>query len=538
MIFTNTILHSSRNRSGVLIALCLLLYLPGFFSLPPFDRDEARFAQASRQMIESGDFITIHFQDQARLKKPVGIYWLQSASARVFGASEIWSYRVPSLIGAVIAVLGTAALGCLLFGPNIGFAGAAMLAGCVLLGVEARLAKTDAVLLAALVIAQLALARIWLARTTGWAAPVLFWLATGIGILIKGPIAPLFSAFTIAGLCLYDRRTDWLKHLRPLTGLAIVTALVLPWLIAIMIKTGGTFFSESIGHDLIDKVTSGQESKGFPPGFYLFTFQASFFPFALPALLAIPWTWANRRDPAVYFCLVWIVPAWILFEIVPTKLPHYILPCFPAIALLTARAAEDRSRPGLFCGAVGLAGAAALVLIGGGVALPPLLDGHILMLPLILTLPMLGCFGAGLILLRRSRPPAAFVAALAGSVLLSVVSYQLVLPQLEQLWLNRLIAARVAEHRPCPHTTVASAGYAEPGLVFLLGTRTRLGGGNDAARHLQNDPECGLSLVQNTEEPLFRAQLNGLTVLPLATVEGVNYSNGKRQRFTLYRAKR
>src|SRR6266516_5287308 len=98
----------------LLVFVSLLSFLPGFFSIPPIDRDEARFAQATKQMLEAGDYIDIRFQDEVRYKKPVGIYWLQAAvvkTAESLGVSEarttIWLYRVPSLIGAIGAVLLT-----------------------------------------------------------------------------------------------------------------------------------------------------------------------------------------------------------------------------------------------------------------------------------------------------------------------------------------------------------------------------------------------------------------------------------------------
>ena len=97
------------------LILCgLLMFLPGFFNIPPIDRDEARFAQATKQMVETGDFVDIRFQDEVRYKKPVGIYWLQSAAVETASALglpraqvRIWLYRVPSLIGAIGAVLLT-----------------------------------------------------------------------------------------------------------------------------------------------------------------------------------------------------------------------------------------------------------------------------------------------------------------------------------------------------------------------------------------------------------------------------------------------
>src|ERR1700693_4331390 len=146
----------SHVRAIAFLTLCgLLLFLPGFFNIPPVDRDEARFAQATKQMVETGDFVDIRFQDDVRYKKPVGIYWLQSAAVETAPALglpraqlRIWLYRVPSLVGAIGAVLLTYWTA-LAFVTRRGaiFAGL-MMASCVLLGVEARLATTLAPLLA------------------------------------------------------------------------------------------------------------------------------------------------------------------------------------------------------------------------------------------------------------------------------------------------------------------------------------------------------------------------------------------------------
>src|ERR1700681_836354 len=132
---------AEMGRSGVvllsvgpyvlLVGLCLLLYLPGISAIPPLDRDEARFAQATRQMLETGDFLRIRFQDEARNKKPAGIYWLQAAAVAAFSTAEsnaIWPYRLPSLLGAMTAVLLTFALGSALVGRASALIGAALLA--------------------------------------------------------------------------------------------------------------------------------------------------------------------------------------------------------------------------------------------------------------------------------------------------------------------------------------------------------------------------------------------------------------------------
>src|SRR5215469_3204187 len=97
-------------RYALLFLLCLALYAPGLAAIPPVDRDEARFAQATRQMLETGDFVRIRFQDEARNKKPIGIYWLQAAAVAAFSSAEnpaIWPYRLPSALAASAAVLLT-----------------------------------------------------------------------------------------------------------------------------------------------------------------------------------------------------------------------------------------------------------------------------------------------------------------------------------------------------------------------------------------------------------------------------------------------
>src|SRR3954454_7792836 len=100
----------ARTPTPVLTLLCLLAWLPGLFALPALDRDESRFAQASKQMIETGDYIDIRFSTVPRYNKPVGIYWLQAAATRALGHAPynaISTYRLPSLLGGLLAVLLT-----------------------------------------------------------------------------------------------------------------------------------------------------------------------------------------------------------------------------------------------------------------------------------------------------------------------------------------------------------------------------------------------------------------------------------------------
>ena len=160
---------SNRRALAVLAIVSLIAFVPGIFQIPPVDRDEARFAQATKQMIETGDYVDIRFQDEVRYKKPVGIYWLQAAVVKTAEAvgvprarTRIWLYRMPSLAGAVGAVLATYWCALAFVGRRGAALAALMMLGSTMLGVEARLAKTDAMLLLTVVAAMGAMARVYL----------------------------------------------------------------------------------------------------------------------------------------------------------------------------------------------------------------------------------------------------------------------------------------------------------------------------------------------------------------------------------------
>ncbi|RYG17391.1 MAG: phospholipid carrier-dependent glycosyltransferase, partial [Caulobacteraceae bacterium] len=157
---------------GPLLAALVALFagLPVLMLLPPLDRDESRYAQATSQMLESGDFVDIRFQDEPRWKKPVGIYWMQAVAVAATSKVEnrdIQPYRIPSILGAMMAAAAIAWAGAAMFGQRAGFLAGAMLGATFLLSTEAGIAKTDAMLCGAVTLAMAALARIYLATKAG-----------------------------------------------------------------------------------------------------------------------------------------------------------------------------------------------------------------------------------------------------------------------------------------------------------------------------------------------------------------------------------
>lgn len=538
---------------GLLLVVCLCLFLPGFADLPLTDRDEARFAQASRQMLDTGDLVNITFQDQARHKKPVGIYWLQSASTYLFGASgdpEAWTYRLPSLVGAIVAVFGTAWVGTLFFGQLVGMSAAILLAGTLLLGVEARLAKTDAMLLATIVVAQAALAKLYVLKSQSqpgtWSVVFAFWLAVGASILIKGPIIFMICGLTALYLVVVEREIRWLGMLRPIAGVLIAAVVVLPWFVAIAVETDGAFFKTSLGGDLLAKIGKGQESHGAPPGFYFIAFWPTFWPFSVVAALAVPWIWSRRQEPQVRFCLAWLLPSWIVLELVATKLPHYILPVYPALAILTAAAWRDAFAGGgprlrkasAFVALVGFA-ICGVILAGLFAVGTAFLQSAVSIPGLIMAAVTLGLL-IYMVLWWRGKAGHAFtpmVALFFGALVFNGILFHFFLPSLDTIWLSKRSAAAYTEARICPDTRLASAGFTEPSLVFLTGTNTRLGNAEMVAKHMLADPACAMGLVDQKAEKRLLAALKkaGKTPEAVRKISGVNYAKGKRLTLTLYR---
>jgi 4-amino-4-deoxy-L-arabinose transferase-like glycosyltransferase len=543
---------SHRRAAAFLILVSLLAFLPGFFQLPPIDRDEARFAQATKQMVESGDYVDIRFQDEVRYKKPVGIYWLQASvvkTAEALGVpharTRIWLYRIPSLAGAIGGVLLTYWTALVFVRRRYAYLAALMMAGCVLLGVESRLAKTDAMLLLTVVAAMGAFARLYLgedgAKPTGWRAwllPGIFWTALAAGVLLKGPVIVMFVALAGLTLSILDRSLRWIGALKPLAGMAWFLLLVLPWFLAIIDRAGESFFTESVGHDLLAKVVSGQESHGAPPGFYLALFLVTFWPAAPLAVMAAPSVWRERSDRYVRFLLAWLVPSWIVFELVVTKLPHYVLPLYPAVAILVARALQRGSlsdatwlkRASLWW--PGIAVALPIVAIGGLIALRHQLG--LLAWPVAAAAMIFGFLAWRFF--ETDGAEKSLLRATCAQILLAVAVLGMIAPSLRPLFPS-VALARSLETIGCADPEVASAGDHEPSLVFLVGTSIRLTDGSGAADFLRGG-SCRVAFVDVRQERAFvqRAEAIGLLYGPGPRIEGININGGKALSISVFRS--
>ena len=341
--------------------------------MPLIDRDEPRFAEASREMIERGDYIVPYFNNHLRLDKPPLTYWAQSVSYGVFGEND-FAARFPSAVAAALTALVIFTSGSRIGGEKLGWWAAIIFTLSLQTFVHAKAAVADMWLVLFVTLAHWAgyellnsssaLARPEVAPYQGaaafqppwaiWKSPFLvFYLALALGFLAKGPIAwaPLL---TVGSIIIYKR--DWrsLRQFKFVPGILLVLGVVALWGIPALIQTHGEFFTIGIGRHVIGRSFATMEGHGANSfgvyllllPFYFVTVFISFFPWSIKLPWLVRKLWRERTagiaDPGYNanvdaYLLTGVTVIFIIFTFVSTKLPHYTLPAFPLLALLLAR---------------------------------------------------------------------------------------------------------------------------------------------------------------------------------------------------------
>ena len=553
---------------GLLLALlCLTVYLPGIASTPPVDRDEPRFAQASRQMYEAAalpdDALDPHLHagglviprvggevgGRARLNKPPVIYWIQAASAGIFSAGDperdaLWMYRLPSAIASTLAVLLTWRIGLALFDPRAAWLAGALLGLCPLVWFDAHLARADQVLLAVTTGAMWAMLSIWRRARRSEPVPLwraaLFWSLVALGIMVKGPVTPIVTGGTAIGLGLMTGTWRVRGAFRPWLAAPIIVVFVAPWALAVMNTVGFGEYLRIVTGETVGRSASGKEGHWGPPGYHVALLVATFWPGSLLVAYAVVNAakraislgregpplrrWRDRvagRDAEV-FLLAWIIPAWVVFELVSTKLPHYVLPMFPALALLTARtmigvAAERRLLIGLWAragfvlwSAIGIGGSIAVWIFADRLhqgSVPPIVW-------LFCAAAVLGS-ALGLRWAFRRRPVHAFWSGAVVSAGLSWLVFAQLLPRATDL------SPRLVDQLQAlgwPERPVAAAGYQEDSLIFLLRGRVdRI-----------TEGEAGQWIIDHPEGLLVDKQPTAAGGVLLHELDGITLGNARR----------
>ena len=505
---------STRRPSKALLALIIMaaaaLYLVGNGRVNLWDRDEPRYAQCSRQMLRGfpgnldgkgahpPDFIVPHFLDDLRAEKPPVIYWLQAGAMTFFGENS-FAARFPSAMAMTLVLILLAVTFYRALGPVRATWAVFIMATSGLTIMSAKMCLTDATLLLWTTIAQVCAFAIYSGKRS-WKISLIFWIALGIGGLTKGPIVLATLGATFVALAILDffmfenrsmtlgsRRIDairWLRNLRPLTGLLIVILINAPWLYLVH-RREPTFLPRLFGM-LGHHFANAGEQHGGPPGFYLGMIWGLFFPWCLLLPTTLTLAWRNRRVPHIRYCLAMVIGIWVFQEIMKTKLPFYILPTFPALALLTADGLvrclrneyDDLERP-IFIVAVG---GFALCVLGMGVA-PWLLFGDwpktlfhsdmnlSVLAPRHSTMLLTACaviFAVTVFILFKTRRIAAGAVAMGvGTMAVFAVIFVVYLPRADFVRTPSRIAALVPQD--AGKVDALMIDYKEPSLAFYQG---------------------------------------------------------------------
>ncbi len=519
-----------------LLLFSLILFIPGISNLPVIERDEAHFAQASRQMLQNHSYFQIRFQDKTRFQKPPGINWLQALSVKVFSepdSNKIWPYRLPSLLGALLSVLMTWFFSRRFMNEGTATMAAAILASSFLLLLEAHMAVIDAMLLASVVLMQGALWIIYDAHQKGLkATPLwawLFWLSFTFGFVLKG-VTPLFGLLTLFTLCFVDKNTTLLREVKFFKGLLLFSFLTLCWLLLVNEAENTNYILKMVQKDLIPKLQGGHESHGKPPLFHLGILPLTFWPGSLFLWPAASFAWYKRHTPVVTFLLAWLIPAWIFFECMPTKLPQYVMPLFPALSILCAKAIEYQVQMGQPSRWVKFLQISWVVLSVGlsifFIASSWFLLQHISNLVILLFITISFSSLIALFYARKGQFVAAISVLFIMSAIIFPMLFQKYVPALKPLWLSPAVGENINKNKLTDQTPLMAVGFEEPGLVFNFNTKLiAFSDPTSAIKILRNDPSRLALFEENQLKSLQKTQ--NLQLHVDAKIKGFHYSKGK-----------
>jgi 4-amino-4-deoxy-L-arabinose transferase-like glycosyltransferase len=484
----------SRHPAVAAFAVSLLFLLLGNGSHSLWDRDEPRNATASRNMLRTGDWVTPTFNGELRAHKPVLVNWTQAASLAVMGGKDStepgwqeFAVRLPSSVAGAVTVGLTVRLALIL---GLSVLGASVAGGLVLLSplfiMVHKAATTDGILIAATWWAI----TLWFQQRRGfcWFRHVYFGVAAGLTVLQKGPVGPLLllllCVFPLAGSKVLSGVSippvAWPgRILRWSVTVSIVLFMVMPWVVAVYVETEGEFLREALGKHVIQRAAGkGLDGHAGPIWFYLPVLLLMTLPWLPLAVQGVAESWKKRRTETHWpfgILLLWTLATVAVFSLFRTKLPHYILPILPAIALVVARGMT--SIPGgergwirhLGYGLYGLGGAVGLLVIGffaWGGYLPE--DLKLLQVPgallgLIVSITSL----VALIWWHRRRVEWLVATLTVALPLFMGLLFFAVMPIVDPLRASPVLARAVMEI--APDAKLAAVGYQEPSLVWYHG---------------------------------------------------------------------
>jgi len=514
----------------VLLAIfALAVLLPGTFGVSLTDRDEGWYAQVSREMLASGDWLVPTYLGQPWIAKPPLLYWCVAGSYGLLGV-HVWAARLVSVLAmvGVVQLLGT--LAGELYNRRVALIASVSFLTAGLPVVIGKMLLTDALLLFCCLAAMVALWRI-AARGPSFKLAAAFWVLVGSAILAKGPAVFVFVGAFALGLLTRPGARGRLLSARLWLAAPLGVIVAAPWYIYVAQHAGGTLFEQFFWYEVASRIVSTPHGHGGPPGYYLLLSLAGWLPWTALVPGAVVETWRARRgDRASWLLLLWCGLPWLLLELIQSKLPHYILPCYVPLAIMFARMWDtglDRSPTrgqrlvlgiwatvpilvglGLIAAAVAWRGAAWTTAgAAAGIALA------------------LG-FAVAARYVTRGRLWPAWLSAAGATAVFHILVGLWLLPTLEPYRLSRLIAEQ-ANSLSKPGERILVRGYDEPSTFFYLREPGRVVAGDEFATELA---AASSSVLIARDDCLRAARISPDSSDPRwRRVEGFNYVKGRNE---------
>jgi 4-amino-4-deoxy-L-arabinose transferase-like glycosyltransferase len=518
-------------RQGLLLSvLATFVFLTGLGATHLWDDDETFFAEVAREMNERNDLVVPWFNQRLFAHKPPFMYWMMIGAYRVFGVTE-FAARFPSVLFGLANVLLIWRLGRLLYSPRVGLWAAIILATNLNFAVIARAATSDAELTFFCTLALYcfvrgtagirpssdpgcAPVRAWppgeLLNKPRWTTFAAMYAAMGLAVLVKGPIGVLLPTAVVGLFLLWNRepagpralaaettakagvfgliwsilrqtfspgpivRTIW--SLRPLSALAAVLLVAGPWYLAVGWKTEGAFLKGFFGVHHFGRFMNPMDNHAGPVWYYLAAMCVGFFPWVIflsPTIIQWYRRVRDRHDwrASDLLCAAWCVVWFGFFSLASTKFPHYVVPAYPALALMTA-AFLDRwiasteiyariPRRGAWV-TVGTAGVGIMVVV-------PILEQYIFEQPGyagLTGLPLVAGAIAGAYYTERKRVTPALVGLTASGAAFLVTLFAFAAVEVDRHQNSDLLAAAIREHAGNERPRIGHFHYYRPGLTF------------------------------------------------------------------------
>jgi len=475
----------------VVLALCALLYFLRLGDIAFLGKDEPKNAQAAREMLRSGDWVITTLDEEPWFDKPILYYWTALVGFSMFGVGELGA-RVGPALAALLAVWITFLLGRRVLGSGrdhqhaaaAGALAAMILGSGLLFFYFARTAVTDSLLTAmvtgCLTAYYFAREGIHPARNMHLA-----WACAAMAVLAKGPVGLLLPALVIGADLLWTRRPGGLRRLYLPTGLLLFALLAAPWYALATVRSDGQFLQDFlVQRNLARYATDDLPHQG-PVWYYLPVLLLAGYPWSLllpGTLLRLAQQW--RTLPAeersrLRFLLLWIVLPLLFFSFAGSKLPSYLLPAFPAVSVLLARAlCSRRGRQDRAAGAALVAGLTLFALFSLGVVAggawyslqqqPPTLDAA---MPLLTTLILASLAALGAVALQPRRLAVPVLATCA--VVLPLIIVLTVPKSVEGRASARQIALQAMELQPRPGQLLSYRFYDNSFFFYTDGLTER-----------------------------------------------------------------